>query len=121
VANAGVEKVMQFERENGRDPTDMEEIEVHHPGYDIESRSGDGTIRFIEVKSLSGTWDSQNPAQLTKTEFNTAKHRGKAFWLYVVERAESEDYKIYRIQDPGNRVDYYLFDHGWDVELRKEE
>lgn len=119
VANAGVEKVMQFERENGRDPKDMEEIQVHHPGYDVESTSGDGSIRFIEVKSLSGTWDSQNPAQLTKMEFNTAKKKGETSWLYVVERAESEDYKIFQIQDPANRVDYYLFDHGWELDSVK--
>jgi len=118
VANTGVEKVMQFEKENGREPIDMEEIQVHHPGYDVESTSEDGSVRYIEVKSLSGMWDSKNPAQLTKTEFNTAKHKGKDFWLYVVERAESEDAMIYQIQDPANRVDYYLFDHGWDVSLK---
>lgn len=114
VANVGVEKVVLFERENGREPIDMEEIQVHHPGYDVESTSDDGSVRYIEVKSLSGMWDSQNPAQLTKMEFKVAKQKGKAFWLYVVERAEAENFKIHKIQDPGNRVDYYLYDHGWD-------
>jgi len=119
VAIAGVEKVMQFERDNGRDPFDMETIEKHHPGYDLESTSEDGSVRYIEVKSLSGTWDSQNPAKLTKMEFKIAKQKGKTFWLYVVERAEADDYKIIKIQDPANRVDYYLFDHGWGIELRE--
>ncbi len=119
VEEAGVEKVMQHERENGRNPFDMETEQIHHPGYDLESTSEDGSVRFIEVKSLSGTWDSQNPAKLTKMEFKVAKQKGKAFWLYVVERAESEDFNIHKIQDPGNRVDYYLFDHGWGVEINE--
>lgn len=113
VGEQGVEKVMQYEREEGREPKDMETVQVHHPGYDIESTDENGKIRYIEVKALSGTWDSQNPAQLTKTEFETAKKKGETYWLYIVERAESDDYEIQMIQNPANRVEYYLYDHGW--------
>jgi hypothetical protein len=35
--------------------------------------------------------------------------------LYVVERATSDDYRIYPIQDPANRVNQYLFDDGWQA------
>lgn len=113
VGEIGVERVMQFEREQLRNPKDMETIQVHHPGYDIESIDNQGRFRFIEVKALSGVWDSQNPAQLTKTEFETAKKKGEDYWLYVVELASSDDFRIHTIQNPANRVGYYLFDHGW--------
>ncbi|MBI9047729.1 MAG: DUF3883 domain-containing protein, partial [Anaerolineaceae bacterium] len=115
VAAQGVEHVMKFEREEGRVPKDMETIQTHHPGYDIESTNGNGEIRYIEVKSLSGFWDSQNPAELTKTEFETAKKKGEDYWLYIVERVNSDDFQIHEVQNPANRVDYYLFDAGWIV------
>ena len=98
VAELGVEKVMQHEREEGRIPKDMEKVQVHHPGYDVESRTKDGEIRYIEVKSLSGIWDSQNPAEVTKTEFEAAEKRGENYWLYVVEHAANENFKIHTIK-----------------------
>jgi hypothetical protein len=36
-----------------------------------------------------------------------------ALRLYVVEKVNTDNYKIYEINDPSNRVDYYDFDHGW--------
>lgn len=107
--------MIDFEIEQGRSPKDMEEIQVNHPGYDIKSTCQDGSIRYIEVKSFSGIWDGQNPAQMTKNEFLTAKKKGDKFWLYIVERADSEDFQIYQIHNPANRVDYFLFDHGWMI------
>lgn len=109
----GVERVMKFELEQGRNPKDMELVQIHHPGYDIESKSKDGKTRYIEVKSLSGIWDSQNPAEVTKFEFETAKKKGEDFWLYIVEQVDSPNFRIFTIPDPANRVDFYLFDHGW--------
>ena len=55
----------------------------------------------------------QNPAQLTKTEFRTAREKDSAYWLYIVEKVETDDFNIYRICNPANQVDAYLFDHGW--------
>jgi len=108
----GVKKVLQYEEERGRTPQDMEEIQVNHPGYDIES-TFNGGIRYIEVKSVSGLWDSQSPAQLTKFEFEEAKRKGKDYWIYVVEKVNTDDSRIFEINDPANRVDYYMFDRGW--------
>jgi hypothetical protein len=124
IGQLGVDLVMKFENDAGRQPTDMETIQVHHPGYDVKSVDKLGQTRYIEVKSFSGTWDSQNPAQLTKTEFETAQELGSSFWLYVVERVESEDAHMIRIQNPAHRADYFLFDHRWmklaaDAETRE--
>lgn len=106
--------VMNYEKEEGRHPTDMETIQTNHPGYDIESRDGDGNPRYIEVKSFSGSW-RQNPAEVTKFEFETAKKHGEDFWLYVVEYAGTDNFQIHQIQNPANRVTHYLFDDGWII------
>jgi hypothetical protein len=113
IGQIGVDRVMEYEIAQKRTPTDMELIHVHHPGYDITSIDASGQARFIEVKSFTGIWDSQNPAQVTKTEFRTAREKGDAFWLYIVEKVETDDFKIHRICNPANQVDAYLFDHGW--------
>ena len=120
VASIGVKLVMEFERHEGREPLDMETVQVHHPGYDIESNVEGGKKRYIEVKSLSGDWSTGNPAQLTKTEFETAKKIGENYWLYVVAKAESDEPKIFKIQNPANRVNYYMFDDGWEPIILKE-
>jgi hypothetical protein len=104
---------MEYERSQGRDPIDMETIQVNHPGYDITSVDESKKPRYIEVKSFTGIWDSQNPAQLTKREFETAREKGDSFWLYVVENAETENFQIHCICNPAQQVDAYLFDHGW--------
>jgi len=113
IGQAGVDRVMEYEIAHGRTPIDMEGIVVHHPGFDITSTDASGQARFIEVKSFTGIWDGQNPAQLTKTEFRTAREKDSAYWLYLVEKVETDDFKIYRICNPANQVDAYLFDHGW--------
>jgi hypothetical protein len=113
IGQLGVEKVMADERNHDRTPTDMETVQVHHPGYDIKSVDKLGRVRYIEVKTFSGLWDSQNPAQMTKTEFETARELGDSYWLYIVEQIETDKVKIYPIRNPANRAGYYLFDHGW--------
>lgn len=113
IGQIGVALVMEYEREQERTPTDMETVQVHYPGYDVKSIDAMGRVRYIEVKTLSGVWDSQNPAQMTKTEFETSQELGTSYWLYVVEMVETEDRMIHQIPNPGGRVNYYLFDHGW--------
>jgi hypothetical protein len=110
VDRAGVNYVMEFERKHDRYPHEMPE---KHPGYDLESKNADGEVlRFIEVKSLSGSWGSLG-AGMSKPQFDKAADLGDRFWLYVVERAEQDDFKIHRIQDPARQVNQFLYDHGW--------
>jgi hypothetical protein len=102
---------MEDERKRGRIPKEMP---PKHPGYDVESCTPAGAIeRYIEVKGKAGDWDSLGVG-LTRRQFSTATELKASYWLYVVERAESEDYKIYRIQDPATRVDQFLYDEGWE-------
>jgi hypothetical protein len=110
---AGVSHVMAAERSAGRHPTEMPH---HHPGYDIESRSEpNGPIeRYIEVKSTADVWGDRGVA-LSRTQFERARELGPAYWLYVVERANADEARIFRIQDPANRAMWYFFDDGWRV------
>jgi hypothetical protein len=113
----GVNHVLEYERDRGRYP---EEKPFHFPGYDIESKDSNGNIvRYIEVKATSGEWGSLGAA-LSKPQFTRAMELGDKYWLYVVECAGQETYRIYRIQDPAVRVNQYIYDDGWKV-LKEEE
>jgi hypothetical protein len=113
IGRAGIQKVIEYEKTHGRRAVDKNVETTHHPGYDIESIDSNGETRFIEVKALSGLWDSSNPVRMTKSEYETAKGLKDKYWLYVVENLDSGNPTIYPIQDPTGKVDYYLFDHGW--------
>ena len=110
VDEAGVRRVMDYERSAGRDPKEMPQ---KNPGYDIESRDGSGAVtRYIEVKSFSGQWSSTY-AVLSRPQFDKAREMAERFWLYVVERAESDEFQIHRIQGPATRANHFMFDDGW--------
>jgi len=110
VDQAGIDRVMEFERDHGRNP---EEMPPKHKGYDIESISGEGEIeRYIEVKSLSGAWNGAD-AGLTRPQFDRATLERDRYWLYVVERAPEDDFRIYCIQDPAGKANRFMFDPGW--------
>ncbi len=113
VEKMGVDLAMAYERENGRDPTDMNTVQHNHPGYDIKSIDSIGQPRYIEVKATSGWWDSRNPAQVTRREFETARELGTSYWLYVIEQVETDQVQLHAVRNPANRVERYLFDYGW--------
>lgn len=106
---AGIKCVVEFECREGRTP----DVKPHeHPGYDIESKDESGVLRYIEVKSLAGTWGSLG-VEVTKTQFNKARELGEKYWLYIVEEAITPNAFIHQINNPAQRVDVYLFDDGW--------
>ena len=110
INRAGVDIVLAWETRAGRYPTEMSHT---HPGYDVESKNEVGEIiRYIEVKSRTGAWDQQG-VTLSDTQFNEAQKLGHAYWLYIVENADQEDAKLFRVQDPANHIEYFCFDNGW--------
>ncbi len=107
---AGINRVLEYEEEAGRFAWAMPH---ENPGYDIESMNEQAeVVRFIEVKSLTGYWDKQG-VKVSHTQFATAQKYGEKYWLYVVERAEDEDYAIIAIQDPARQVSEFRYDDGW--------
>jgi hypothetical protein len=110
VDEAGVRRVLEYETKCGRTPKEMPQ---NNPGYDIESRDSSGKVlRYIEVKSFSGQWN-HTYAVLSRPQFEKATSLVDSFWLYVVERAEAEDFQIHRIQNPALKANHFMFDDGW--------
>lgn len=111
VDEAGVRRVMESEKAAGREPSEMDH---GNKGYDIKSFDEDRAtlLRYIEVKSLGGDWDADG-VKLTVSQFESAEENGDRYWLYVVERAEKDDFTIHRIKNPAAQVMYYVFDAGW--------
>ena len=88
--------VMEYEREQGRNPQDVHEKNL---GYDISSVDQDsGELRLIEVKGLAG--DDSGEILLTPNEFRTAQDRPDCYWLYVVVRCASEPVLRSRVRNP---------------------
>jgi len=84
-----------------------------NPGYDIESYDSSGNlIRLIEVKSFSGRW-YDTYAVLSRPQFDQGASSGDLFWLYVVEYADSDTYKIYPVRNPVTQANHFMFDDGW--------
>ncbi len=66
------------------------------------------------MKAIAGDWDSR-PVTLTYTQFDCAREKDDAYWLYVVEHAGTADAEIVRINDPARWESSYAFDKGWRV------
>ncbi|MBD1863988.1 MULTISPECIES: sacsin N-terminal ATP-binding-like domain-containing protein [Trichocoleus] len=113
IDQAGMARVMEYERRHGRDPQDMNEIDPNHPGYDVESRDQRlGEVRYIEVKSLRGMWDRRGVCMSLK-QFETGNEKQDSFWLYVVEQVESDEAKVTPIQNPVGLVSEFFYDDSW--------
>jgi hypothetical protein len=107
---AGIARVLEFEQQAGRFPKEMPHS---NPGYDVESADAEGQIvRYIEVKSLTGSW-RDDFAVLSARQFEKASSMDDEFWLYVVERAQREDFRIHRIPNPALNTTEFMFDDGW--------
>ncbi|MCZ3100085.1 DUF3883 domain-containing protein, partial [Acinetobacter baumannii] len=58
-----------------------------NPGFDLFEIDSDGRqTRWVEVKSMTGTLEDR-PVGLSHTQFEFAREKGDAYWLYVVEHA----------------------------------
>ena len=97
-----------------REPT-LNRTPKNNPGYDLYETNADGAaVRWIEVKAIAGDWDSR-PVTLTHTQFDCAREKGDAYWLYVVEHAGTDHSGIVKINDPAGWESSYAFDKGWRV------
>ena len=86
----------------------------NNPGFDLyqtESgrRNGKVTV-WCEVKSLSGKFSS---VSLTHTEFEKAQECGDAYWLYIVENAQSDKPTLLKIQNPAGKAERFTYGSRW--------
>lgn len=92
-----------------------------NPGFDLFEANGTGQqVRWVEVKSMTGSLKNR-PVGLSCTQFDYARAKGDAFWLYVVEHAtDSEKARVLRIQNPVAHARTFTFDHGWSEIARTD-
>lgn len=85
-----------------------------NPGFDLYETDASGKqIRWVEVKSMTGSLEDR-PVGLSHTQFDCARERGDAYWLYVVEHAtDPAQARILRIQNPVGHARTFTFDRGW--------
>lgn len=83
-------------------------------GFDLyEADSTGKQIRWVEVKSMTGSLKDR-PVGLSRKQFDCAREKGDAYWLYVVEHAtDPARARVLRIQNPAGRARTFTFDHGW--------
>lgn len=101
-----IELILSHEPDWGRTPP-------NNAGFDLYRGAGmELATEWCEVKAMTGTLRDR-PVGLSRTQFEWARQRGDAYWLYVVERAGTSDAEIVRIQDPAGKAMTFTFDHGW--------
>ena len=85
-----------------------------NPGFDLyEADSSGRQIRWVEVKSMTGSLEDR-PVGLSYTQFDCAREKGDAYWLYVVEHAtDAAQARVLRIQNPVGHSRRFTFDRGW--------
>jgi len=94
VAAKAREIVMNIERDLGFQPRD---VEFERVGYDIESRTGDGHLRFIEVK---GRISGADVITLTKNEIIYSLHNPERFVLALVEFLDDGTHGVKYLRRP---------------------
>ena len=92
---------------------EWQEAPQDNPGFDLYQEDSNGNrIKFCEVKAMSATMENR-PATMTRTQFEKAQEEREAYWLYVVENADSDGPHLVKIQDPSGKGQTFTFDKGW--------
>lgn len=94
---------------------------VGNSGFDLyEADPGGKQVRWVEVKSMTGSLEDR-PVGLSHTQFDRAREKGSAYWLYVVEHAtDPTKARVLRIQNPVGLARTFTFDRGWREIARTE-
>lgn len=92
-----------------------------NPGFDLfEANNGGQPVRWIEVKSMTGSLKNR-PVGISRAQFEYARAKGDAYWLYVVEHAtDPGKARVLRIQNPIAHARTFTFDQGWSQIARTE-
>ena len=104
--------VMEHEKEQGRQVSDVHEKNL---GYDITSLdTKSGELRLIEIKGLAG---AQGTIMLTPNEQRVAEDRQDCYWLYVVSNCGDKPELQQPIRNPArlpwhevSKVQHYRLD-----------
>jgi hypothetical protein len=93
----------------------LERMPVGNTGFDLIERDVAGEPeRWIEVKAMKGSL-ADRPVGLSSPQMEQARRCGDQFWLYVVERAGSDQARVLKIRNPHGRAGTFTFDRGWEA------
>lgn len=94
VERIGMELAIKFEIDAGRDPQDVSKENL---GFDIRSKTPEGSSRYIEVKARA----QAGAVALTRNEWFKAQRLANDYYLYVVwDATEGSNPRLLVIQDP---------------------
>src|SRR5690606_19509249 len=96
VERAAIAYVMDYERQQGREPEDQSLLKLP---YDIRSVENDGDTRYIEVKGRAGI----GGVEVSEREWLTAENLGEDYWLYIVSDAKTNP-TLTIIRDPARTL-----------------
>lgn len=98
VERIGMEIVMRYERDAGREP---EDVSKENLGFDVRSKEKEGKTRCIEVKARAGI----GSIALTQNEWFKAQRLANDYYLYVVWNAGKDpNTKPLIIQNPAQNI-----------------
>ena len=88
----------------------------NNPGFDLLERGADGQpTKWVEVKAMKGTLRDR-PITVSRTQFEYAQKHGENYWLYIVENAgDTEQARVFGIQDPYGKTRTLTFDSSWVI------
>jgi len=96
IEKIGMQIAMNFEISHERDP---EDVSSQNLGFDIRSRTPDGSYRYIEVKTRA----REGKIALTPNEWLMAHRLGDEYWLYVIVNVATKP-ELYTIQNPASKL-----------------
>lgn len=86
---------------------------TNNKGYDISEKDNNGqTIRYIEVKTLTGQW-GQGGVGITEHQLEFAQKEKDKWWLFVVENINTDNTKVYQFKNPILEANRFMFDNSW--------
>ncbi|MGB9799715.1 MAG: helicase-related protein [Thermanaerothrix sp.] len=94
IEQTGMEIVLRYEREHGRQPQDVAAENLGYDVYSLDPQSG--ARRYIEVKARAGV----GRVALTQNEWFTAQRLGEDYFLYVVMNAATVQPDLYIVRNP---------------------
>jgi len=96
IEKIGMRLSMEFEQSQGRNP---EDVSAQNLGYDIRSKTPDGSFRYIEVKARA----MEGEIVLTGNEWRKACELGNDYWIYIVVNTKAPE--LYTLQNPAERLE----------------
>ncbi|HIP33883.1 MAG TPA: DUF3883 domain-containing protein, partial [Bacteroidia bacterium] len=100
---------------------DFQKAPTNNKGFDIYEKDASGqTIRYIEVKTLTGQW-GQGGVGITKDQLEFAQKQKDKWWLFVVENINTDNTKIYQFKNPILEANRFMFDNSWKQLACKSE